>query len=362
MNSQVIIIKSQDNPSTQQYPMDVLSGQFIEPFFSFEAVLNLYYTNTYHRSCIRIKSNILSQIESTDLDRYLPKNKKPKRFLKELVTQAEIFGNVFIELAGTPIDPTLYIIPAHECRIDRYGQIYQYLNGALTLMNGAHYSYYSPKSRFYGEPDYLATVKRLQTEEKIDSYNDVFFDNNAMPNMAIFFENSEPSEKQLDGFQQFFGSSFKGYQNAHKTLVLSTGKDADKDGRIRMQEMNRINDMSFEKFKNMNREEIIAAHNVPPRLVGIISSGQLGGGNELIGQLHQFNQLEILPKIDEIESFFQGLGIQLKLKPIDPTAFKDDASVVQGLVQLGIVTVDEAREVLGWQKAQAAGDIGAIYG
>ena len=114
--------------------------------------------------------------------------------------------------------------------------------------------------------------------------------------------------------------------------------------------LKRKEDMSFQEFKKQTRDEIIAAHNTPPRLVGIITSGQLGGGNELISQVHQFNETEILPKIELLEAFFDNIGIDLSLKAVDSTSFKDDAELIAGLIEIGVITVDEARNMLGWQK------------
>lgn len=328
---------------------ELADGQFVTPFFDFDALLKLYYENTYHRRCINIKANLLSQIAESDLQTVLPPGINPKYFLKSAIIQAEIFGNLFLEKAGTDNMFCLYLIPGHEARVDKDRKIYQYLNGNNTEIPGFHFRYYSPISRYYGEPDYMPSIRKMRTEVLIDLYNETFFSNSATPDMGIIFENADPSDEQISAFRQFFQNSFKGYANAHKTLIASTGT-GEKDARIRIEAINKVNDLSFEKFKNMNRDEIIAAHSVPPRLVGIITAGQLGGGGELIGQLHQFNELEIKPKIDLYESFFNGLGIRLKLKPIDVTNFKEDASVIGGLVEMGIISTSEAREILGWQK------------
>lgn len=344
------IIKSSLD-SKQLIKDDAATGDLIEPFFDFRNTLMCYYENTYHRRCIMTKANILSQIEESDLQNFLT-DSDPKSFLYALMIQLEIFGNAFIEKAGKS-KFAMYLLPTHEARLLLNGEIVQFKNGAKNKLEGFHTKYYSPFSRHYGEPDYMAAVRKLNTEGKIDRFNDVFFENNAMPNFAIMFENAEPTKEQLEAFQQFFSNSFKGFMNAHRTLVMSANSmnTENPNARVRMEDLNRVNDMSFEKFKLLNREEIIAAHNMPPRLVGIMSSGQLGGQSELIMQLHQFNELEVKPKIEKLEYFFESIGVKLRLKPMDITSFKDDADVVTGLVQLGIISVDEARQIIGWQKS-----------
>ena len=161
----------------------------------------------------------------------------------------------------------------------------------------------------------------ILTNQKADSFNNAFFDNSARADTAIIFENSEPDEMQLNAFKEFFGSNFKGTGNAHKTLVLTANGE---NAKVRIEDLSKVSDISFEKLKNLNRDEIIAAHGVPPRMVGVMTSGQLGGSGEVTGQLHSFNELTIIPKQEQIEWFFDSIGYPIKLKPIDVSNFKDD--------------------------------------
>ena len=140
-------------------------------------------------------------------------------------------------------------------------------------------------------------------------------------NKEIIFENSEPDEMQLNAFKEFFGSNFKGTGNAHKTLVLTANGE---NAKVRIEDLSKVSDISFEKLKNLNRDEIIAAHGVPPRMVGVMTAGQLGGSGEVTGQLHSFNELTIIPKQEQIEWFFDSIGYTIKLKAIDVSNFKDD--------------------------------------
>lgn len=345
-----IIVKS--NESKQYVGQDSLyDSKFIKPFISFSELLASYYVNVYHRRAIRIKSGLLSQIEETSLDKNLPQGQRAKSFLYAFVMNLEISGNAAVEKTGTTSNFSLYNIPSHEFVLDKDKNIYQKLNIKEQILEGFHFKYHSPSSRFYGEPDYLASFLQITSTHKADLYNDRFFENNARPDLAIIYENGEPSREQIEAFKSFFGSSFKGYDNAHKTLILhSSDGVGEKDAKIRFEELGKVQDISFKTLKELNRDEIAVAHGIPPRLLGIVNSGHLGGGNELIAQLHMFNEIEIKPKIELIESFFDSIGIKLVIKPLDVTSFKDDADVVTGLVQTGILSIPEARGILGWQK------------
>ena len=312
----------------------------IEPFFSFDKLLDMFYINTYHRRCIMLKAALLSNIE--DGSKLENQYMTPKDLLYAFVLNAEIYGNAFLEICRDK----LYILPTIEARVNENREVYQQKNSKITKLDAAHLLYYSPKSRYYGEPDYLAALLPILINAKADSFNDSFFNNSARADKAIVFENAEPDEGQIKAFKEFFGSNFKGYENAHKTLVVTAmGENA----KVRFEDLSKTDDLSFEKLKNINKDEIIAAHGVPPRMVGVMSAGTLGGGGELIGQLHSFNELTIIPKQEQIEWFFYQIGFPIKLKPIDVTNFKDDSDLVTNLVSSGILSLNEARQVLGYE-------------
>jgi len=346
--NKVAVIKQANSRQIVEEFDTLLSGNIVEPFFDKEQLLLLYYANTYHRRAISIKSKLFTQIEDTNLDKFLPAGTTPEQFLQSLVLEYELYGNAYIEKT---LNNTFYIIPGYQARVDINRNIYQQHFLRNLRLDGYHFKSYSPRSRFYGEPDYLATIKAISTTQKADEYNNAYLDNGAKPGFAVLFENSEPTQEQVNSFKTFFGTNFKGYDNANKTIILSASSDmGEKPAKIRLEKLSEVEDISFKLLKEVNRDEIIASHGVPPRLVGIVSASQLGGGNELISQLHMFNELEIKPKTKLITSFLKSIGIDIKLKELDTTNYKDDTDIITNLVDRNIISIQEAREVLNWQQ------------
>lgn len=335
------IFKAVNNGSSQIKKETKNSLGLIEPFFDFNKLLDLYYLNTYHRRCILLKASLLSNIE--DGSKLENQNLTPKELLFAFVLNLELYGNAFMEQCRD----RLYVLPTLEARINEQREVFQVKDNAKIPINAKHLFYYSPKSRFYGEPDYLGSLQNISINAKADSFNNAFFENSARADKAIIFENAEPSTEQLSAFREFFGSNFKGYENAHKTLVVTANGE---NAKLRIEDLSKTDDLSFKELKNLNRDEIIAAHGVPPRMIGVMSAGNLGGGGELIGQLHAFNELTIIPKQEQIEWFFYQIGFPIKLKKIDVTNFKDDSDLVTNLVSSGILNINEARAVLGYEK------------
>lgn len=341
------------NNQSSQKIQDTEENGLIRPFISFDELLALHYANVYHRRAIKLKSGMLSQIENeqSDLKRFLPAGVSPKAFLFEFCYNLELYGNAPIEKAGSSNNYALYNIPAHEWRINKAREIFQLdRNGNKQKLDGFYFKYYSPSSRYYGEPDYLTTMLQILNNQEADNYNYSFFQNGARPDLAIVHENYEPTEEQIETYRKFFSDNFKGAKNSHKTLLAYSNTNGDKEAKIRFEKLGGVEDISFRSLKEVSRDEIAAAHGVPPRLLGIIQSAQLGGGGELIGQLQQFNEIEIKPKLELIEGFFESVGIKVILKAVDVTNFKDDGAIVTELVSRGIINVNEARSILGWQK------------
>ena len=337
--------------SKQYIDKDTLGADgVIEPFINFNQLLQFYYYNVYHQRSIKIKAALLSQCQESDLDKYLPEENYVKEFLYSLVCDLEIYGNAFLEKSGTPTDFSLYQILGYQGRLNAQKEILQVTTNSSALkLEGYHLKYYSPHGKYYGEPDYLTALEQIITTKRTDQYNTSFFENGARPGFGVIFENSSPNKEQVDAFKDFFGSSFKGHENAHKTLLLHTGKtpEGSAPAKVRLEKLDGIDDMSFEKLKKVSRDDIVAAHGVPPRLVGIMAAGQLGGGAELIDQLHAFNEMVIKPKANLIEDFFANIGIKHVIKPLDVTNFKDDSSLVTNLVNSNIISTAEAKEILG---------------
>ena len=323
----------------------------IDPFINFDELLQFYYFNVYHQRSIKIKAALLSQVEETTLDKHLPQNEFVKDFLYGFCCDLEIYGNAFLEKSGTISDFNLYHILGYQGRLNRQKEIFQITSDDDALkMEGYHLKYYSPSGKYYGEPDYLTALEQILTTKSADRYNTSFFENGAKPGFAVIFENSSPNAQQIATFKQFFSNNYKGKENAHKTLLLHTGKtkEGESPAKVKLEKLDNIEDMSFEKLKNVNRNDIIAAHGVPPRLAGIVTAGQLGGGTELIDQLHAFNEIVMKPKIKTIEGFFENIGIKHKVKELDVTNFKDDSSLIANLVKTQILTGEEAKELLGF--------------
>jgi hypothetical protein len=204
--------------------------------------------------------------------------------------------------------------------------------------------------RWYGKPEYLSARKILLLNFSIITLAEKWFDNSMMLDKLFTLEGGKLTPEQKTEMAGFMKRSLKGLENAAKSLVLELQRGA----KLSVQDMNStVKEAHYTQLRDTNRDEIASAHRVPPRLLAIIPSGQLGSTGEVEGQLKIFKIGFADPRQRKIEAFFQKLFKDanlpdwqtFKLLPMDITAGETDAQTLSTLAGgQPILTPDEARE------------------
>ncbi len=159
----------------------------------------------------------------------------------------------------------------------------------------------SPDSDYYHEPEYLPAVTTIISDDYLRQYNQNNFKTNGVANYLITITgdyDEEPDEETGETFEESMEKAFLEAGNAPGTAVVFTIKSSGKEAGMQIQ-VTKISDelkeASFEKFRESNMEEILAAHEVPPGRLGISKDGALGGAVD-IERNKQYNNRVIRPK------------------------------------------------------------------
>lgn len=236
-----------------------------------------------------------------------------------------------------------------------------------------------PMGKRYALPTWIGVEGMLELAHSAIKFNASFFNNNAMPEYAIIFKGAKPSEAQKQAVKEFFRSEYLGLDNQHRTLVLSTSEDSE----ITVEKLTAdMKEADFLKLLDAARDRMPVAHGVPTRMLGIMSGGQLGGGGEVEGQLFIFEALTLKPKrrwlLNQLRPVLKLLGLkparpnvekseelqpdEVMFQGLDLTPPSDDVEDLPALVQSGIMTPEQAAELLPFlqnQKSKSKSAAGA---
>lgn len=208
-----------------------------------------------------------------------------------------------------------------------------------------------PMGKRYAYPTWIGAEGMLELAYAATRYNASFFRNNAMPEYAIITKGVQLTAEQKATAKEFFQREHRGLDNAHRILSLHLPSE---DAEISFEKLTAdVKDGDFLKLLDGARDRIVTAHEVPPRMMGIVSSGALGGAGEVTGQLFMFEHTVCRPKrrrmLDQLRPLFAEIGIApgtIAFTPLDLTPPGEEAERLPELVSSGVLTAEEARAFL----------------
>lgn len=362
-----------------------IGGLWIEPRYDFDTLGTFFDYNSWHRRCILLKASVTCGLgwklvsdksdmnpdeEYHRIESFLMQPNKEMTFSQLALRSAVDYyhlGNIFTELVKNKKGELaeMFHAPAASMRVGlKPGTFWQIRYGKQIEFAGwdvegdgqnriAHLACYDPKGDYYGMPDWLPAMATMTLDRNAVSYNIYNFENELMAKVLLLIKGAKLDKDVRLKLKQFFGGQLKGLENSGKAVVIDVDDPNVGIDMLKLQQD--AKDMSFLDGRQFNRDEVVQIHNVPPRILGIIAAGQLGGGGEVEGQLKIFKSATIAPHKREIEAYFNriladGLGARtwrLEFDELDITTAVDDADYV-GKVQT-FITDDEARDILGYK-------------
>lgn len=311
--------------------------KIVYPPLDISDILETAATSAWHGRCLEIKTKAIAG--TYDID------EKEKTFLinafKSFDTLEEVFfnivqdfentGNCYINVvkAGTQIkelyivEPeTMFAVKGHKEFVQLvddtvYFQAYQ--AGANEQQSIYHIRQINPLSKYYGYPTWINALEALRLDKSVKIFFASFFENGAIPDLIIALEGADFTPEVKNAIKLALQQT-KGVVNSHKTLVLGLPFD---NARLNVQTVTSpIAAMDFSKIGDPSRDEIIAAHGVPPRLLNIIPAGQLGGEGDGDSQLEMFYRITVDPEQkfleEKINKLLRDVGFAGTLKFLNP--------------------------------------------
>jgi len=271
-------------------------------------------------------------------------------FKRNLVTDFILDGNIFVYFDGVH----LYHLPSSKMSIhsssDTYVEKYTFSNDIdYSPSEIIHIKENSFFSIYRGVPRLSPALRTMQLIASMRKFQDNFFKNGAVPGLVLKSPNTL-SEKIKDRMIQSWQVRYKPDAGGRRPLVL--------DGGIEIDQISNVNfkDLDFQSAIAENEKIILKALGVPPIMLD-------SGNNANIRPNMRLYYLEtILPIVRKINFGFERFfGFSVKedvtnIPALQPE-LRDQSQYYTSLVNGGIISVNEAREQLGFEPMDGQDDV-----
>lgn len=285
------------------------NNRWYDPPISTIGLGRSYRMAPHHQSAILLKRNML--VASFVPSRWLSKADFARWALDWL-----IFGNAYLEdvpnMAGRPalLSPS----PAAWTRVGlKPGQFFfvprQFaLSDAHEYRSGSifHMAEPDPMQDIYGMPEYLSALQSGLLNENATLFRRKYYLNGGHLGYILYISEEGFQQADADAIRSAMRGA-KGRGN-HKSLFLHIAKGKPDGVKvIPIAELGAKDE--FLNIKQVTAEDMLAAHRVPPVLLGIVPKNTGGFGN-VIDAARTFYQLEIVPIQQRMLEVNDWLGVQ----------------------------------------------------
>lgn len=270
------------------------NARWYDPPISQIGIGRAYRMAPHHQSCILLKRNLLAAS-------FQPHPLLTRADFARWALDWLVFGNAYMEqvpaTTGRPM--ALRPSPAAWTRVGLEPGTHWFVQPNLMLADAHrfapdtvhHLLEPDPLQEIYGLPDYLSALQSGLLNENATIFRRRYYLNGAHAGFIMYVSeeamSQADSEAMRDALRQAKGPG--NFRNIY--LHIPTGK---KDGVQILPIAEVAAKDEFMAIKEVTRDDMLAAHRVPPQLLGIVPKNGTGFGN-VIDAARTFYQLEIVP-------------------------------------------------------------------
>ena len=143
----------------------------------------------------------------------------------------------------------------------------------------------------YGLPEYLATLQSAWLNESATLFRRKYYNNGSHAGFILYISDPAQQQEDVDAMRDALRQA-KGPGNFRNMFLYSPNGKKDGIQVIPISEVSAKDD--FLNIKNVSRDDVLAAHRVPPQLMGIVP-GNTGGFGAVRPAAEVFARNEIEP-------------------------------------------------------------------
>lgn len=294
--------------------MDLLqcvdNGRWYEPPISWDGLARSQNANVHHASALKVKRNVL-------LSTFKPHRLLSRSAFSSLVMDYLVFGNAYLQASTNRLGGVMELKPALakyvRCAKDLAGFWWvpggrdqeQLLAGQVLHLMDADIN-----QEVYGLPEYLAALQSAWLNESATLFRRKYYQNGSHAGFILYMTDAAHQEQDIAGLRKALQDS-KGPGNFRNLFMYAPGGKKDGMQLIPISEVAAKDE--FFNIKAVTRDDVLAAHRVPPQLLGIIP-GNAGGFGDAPKAAGVFYENEIRPlqlRLQEVNEWARNaLGLR----------------------------------------------------
>ncbi|EPJ56366.1 MAG: bacteriophage p2 gpq capsid protein [Osedax symbiont Rs2] len=266
--------------------------KWYEPPISLDGLTKSLTAAVHHSSPIFFKRDILASC-------FIPHKLLSRDAFRRWALDYLVLGNGYLELREGPfgmplqLNPSLAKYPRRGIELDEYWfvkgwqQEHQFPKGKVH-----HLIENDLNQEIYGVPQYMSALNSAWLNESATLFRRKYYQNGSHAGFILYLTDTAQSDGDIDNLRKALKDS-KGPGNFRNLFVYSPGGKKDGMQIIPVSEV-AAKDEIF-NIKNVTRDDMLAAHRVPPQLMGIIPTNSGGFTSpDIAAQVFARNELEPL--------------------------------------------------------------------
>lgn len=292
-----------DGRDITEYAECWLHDDYYEPPISMSGLAKSLNANVHHRSALTVKRNVL-------MSGYVTNPLLSKQEFSRFALDYLVFGNAYFERLDNRLNQPLSLktSPAKYTRRTK--------DNGFVFLKGFGKKHYFQKGRvfhllepdinqeIYGVPEYLPALNSAWLNESATLFRRKYYENGTHAGFILYMTDTAYEEDDINALRQSLKNA-KGPGNFRNLFMYAP--DGKKDGI----QIIPIADVSakdeFFNIKNVTRDDVLAAHRVPPQIMGVIPQNT-GGFGSAEAASNVFYRNELIPLQERFKEINDWIG------------------------------------------------------
>lgn len=277
--------------------------KYYEPPISLHALSKSFRANPHHSSAIYVKRNLL-------VSTYAPHPLLPKREFSRFALEYLAFGNGYLHQIENRLGGTwgLRALPAKYTRVGT-DDTYWWVPGPWgeqELPQGRVFHLAEPdlNQEIYGVPEYLSGLQAAWLNEAATLFRRKYYLNGSHAGFILYMTDPAHDEEDIKQMRQALKEA-KGPGNFRNLFMYAPQGKKDGIQVIPIAEVQAKDE--FFNVKSVSRDDVLAAHRVPPELMGVVPQN-IGGFGDVTKAAQVFARNELGPLQERMKELNEWMG------------------------------------------------------